>query len=528
LATGGVSLIWLCLLLGLSPAFTSVAFADNFVHRSNRGEPTTLDPHKTPNGWETTIDLELFMGLTSGSAEAKVLPGMAESWSADDDGLGFTFHLRDGLKWSDGEPLTAEDFVWSFRRMLDPATASPYASLHYPIINARAVNTGAMPPSALGVHAPDPRTVSIRLSRPAPYYPQILIHRGLPAPRHAIEKFGDDWTKAGVMVSNGAFTLAEWVPQTHVRVDRNARFFDAANVKIDGQYFIPAENAQSAFQMVRSGQLDTLVGFPPEQIDLIRRELPDFLRLHPLLGVEYIVFNVKRAPFSDRRVRQALSMLIDRDVIAGKVLGTGERPAWSMVHPETMLGTKALRPALLAGSAAERLARARALLDDAGFGRDKPLAFEFRTSANDIVRRMAVAVTAMWKAAGVEARIVNSDMPVLFSDIREGNFSVARAEWYPEVVDPETYLYLMQSSSGPMNQSGYANADFDRAMDVAAAEGDAERRLELYRAAEEIAAGDQPLAPVFFYAGRTLVNPRVSGWADHTRNLHPGRFLSIK
>ena len=145
--------------------------AESFVYCSNRGEPTTLDPHKAPNGWETTIDLELFMGLISGSADAKVLPGMAERWSADDDGLGFTFHLRDGLTWSDGAPLTAEDFVWSFRRMLDSATASPYASLHYPIVNARDVNIGAMPPSVLGVNAPDPRTVSIRLSRPAPYYP---------------------------------------------------------------------------------------------------------------------------------------------------------------------------------------------------------------------------------------------------------------------------------------------------------------------------------------------------------------------
>lgn len=527
MATGGLSRIGALALLITAVISTAVP-AEIAVRRSNRGEPTTLDPHKAPNGWEATIGLELFTSLTTATADAKVIPGMAERWEISDGGLTITFHLRENLVWSDGTPLTAEDFVYSFRRMLDPATASPIASLHYAIANARAVNAGEKPVETLGVFAPDASTVLMRLERPAPHYPQILVHRGFPVPRHAVEKHGAAWTRPGAMVSNGAFTLAEWVPQSHVKTVRNPLFFDAANVKIDAQYFVPAENANAALQMVRSGALDTLVGFPPERLDFVREAMPDYLRLHPLLGVEYIVFNTRRAPFNDRRVRQALSMLIDRDTIANKVLGTGEQPAWSMVHPVTVPNLPPYRPSIFDGDLATRTARAKALLAEAEFGPANPLQFEFRINANDIVRRMAVAVTSMWQAAGIKAQIVSSDMPVLFADLRQGDFAVARAEWYPEAVDPETYLYLMQSSSGPMNQSHFADAAFDQAMTVAGNEADPARRLELYRAAEVLAGEAQALAPVFFYSGRTLVNPRVKGWLDHARNMHLGRFLSVE
>ncbi|MBM3513510.1 MAG: peptide ABC transporter substrate-binding protein, partial [Alphaproteobacteria bacterium] len=235
-----------------------------------------------------------------------------------------------------------------------------------------------------------------------------------------------------------------------------------------------------------------------------------------------------RAPFNDRRVRQALSMLIDRNTIAEKVLGTGELPAWSMVHPETMPGRTAYRPPILDGPAAERFKRAQALLSEAGFGPANPLIFEFRINGNEVIRRMAVAVIAMWQAAGIKAQIASSDMPALFADMREGNFAVARAEWYPEAIDPETYLYLMQSSSGPMNQSHFTDAAFDQAMDIASHETDPTRRLELYHQAEVLAGDAQPLAPVFFYAGREVINPRVKGWVDHLRNMHPGRLLSVE
>ena len=528
MATGGVKLRRAIALLILCAAAAAPSDAEVAVRRSNRGEQTTLDPHKAPNGWEATIGLELFMSLTANSADSKVVPGMAERWDVAADGKIYTFHLRDGLTWSDGEPLTAEDFVYSFRRMLDPATASPTASLHYPIARARAVNSGRARVEHLGVFAPNPETLIVQLERPAPHYPQILVHRGLPVPRHAIGRFGADWTKPGVMVSNGAFTLAEWIPQSYVKIIRNPRFFDAASVKLDAQYFYPAENANAALQMVRAGELDTLVGFPPERLDFVRETMPEYLRLHPLLGVEFIVFNTKRAPFDDRRVRQALSMLIDRDVIADKVLGTGELPAWSMVHPETMAGRGVYRPPIFDGAMAERIKRAKALLSAAGFGQGKPLTFEFRINANDIIRRTAVAITAMWKAAGVNAEIVSSDMPVLFADMRQGNFDVGRAEWYPEAIEPETYLYLMQSSSGPMNQSHFSDAAFDRAMDAAVMEADPARRFELFHAAEILAGEAQPLAPVFFYAGREVINPRVKGWVDHLRNMHPGRLLSVE
>jgi oligopeptide transport system substrate-binding protein len=504
------------------------ALAENAVWRSNRGEPATLDPHKAANGWEISIAMEMFMGLTAAAADSRTIPGMAERWDMSADGLTYTFTLREGLTWSDGAPLVAEDFVYSFRRILDPATASPYASLWYPIRNAREVNTGALAPRELGVGAPDSRTVRIDLAWAAPYLPQLLIHRGLPVPRHAVERGDGAWLEPGTAVSNGAFLLSEWVSQTHLKLTPNPGFFDAANVKLDALYFVPTENLQTAMTMVRAGALDALSGFPPDRLAWIKANMPQYLRLHGLLGVEYYIFNLAKPPFDDPRVRRALSMALDRDAIAGKVLGTGETPAWSIVHPETMQPMAAHRPDFLAPPLAERRARATALLVDAGFGPRNPLRLTLRLSANDVVRKAAVAARAMWKEVGVEAKLESSDNAVLFTDIRSGNFTVGRADWYPEVIDPETYLYLLQSSSGPMNQSGYRSVEFDEAMRAAQQAPTANARLQALRAAEVIAARDQPLLPVFFYSGRTLVNPRVKGWIDHSRNTHPGRFLSVE
>jgi oligopeptide transport system substrate-binding protein len=505
-----------------------VAMAENALRRSNRGEPATLDPHKAANGWEISIALEMFMGLTAAAADSRTIPGIAEHWDVSSDGLSYTFHLREGLTWSDGVPFTAADFVYSFRRTLDPATASPYASLFYPVRNGREVNTGTAPVSALGVNAPDARTLRIDLEWAAPYLPQLLIHRGLPVPRHMVERGDGAWLKPGSAVGNGAFVLTEWISQTHVKLTPNPRFFDATNVKLDALYFVPTENLQTAMTLIRSGELDALTGFPPDRLAWIKANMPQYLRRHGLLGVEYYIFNLARAPFDDPRVRRALSMALDRDVIADKVLGAGETPAWSIVHPDTMQPLPPYRPPFLAARPDDRLAQARRLLAEVGFGPDRPLRFTLRFSANDIVRQTAIAAAAMWKRIGIEARLESSDTTVLFADIRNGHFEVGRADWYPEVIDPETYLYLMQSSSGPMNQSRYRSEAFDAAMTRAQRAPSAELRLAALREAEAIAAEDQPLLPVFFYSGRTLVNPRVQGWVDHSRNTHPGRFLSVR
>ena len=281
------------------------------LRRSGIGDPATLDPHLWVDGWEGNIVQDLFVGLTTLDAAVNVVPGAAESWTLSDDGRTYTFLLREGMTWSDGEPLTAEDFVFSFRRIMDPQTASPSAALLYDIKNGKAVNTGEAPVETLAVRALDPRRVEIELNEPTPYFPEIIVHRGLPAPRHAIAKHGRSWARPGTFVSNGAYVLDEWIPQVHVRLARNPRFFAADAVRLEVIYHMPAEDLDTGFRQYRAGEIDILSVIPPNRLDWARENLGDELHLTSIIGLDYYVFNVKRPPFDDVRVRRALSMAVE-------------------------------------------------------------------------------------------------------------------------------------------------------------------------------------------------------------------------
>lgn len=506
----------------------SAALAESVVHRGNRGEPDTLDPHKTANGWEASIATEIFMGLTAAGPRGQVLPGIAESWVISEDGRTYRWTLREGLVWSDGEALTAADVVYSYRRLLDPVTASPFASLLYPIKNAEAVNTSQIRPAALGVSARDDLTVIMELEHAAPYFPQLLMHRGLPVPRHVVERVGTRWARPATFVGNGVFTLDEWVPQSHVRLNKNPRFFDSNSVALDALYFHPSENLSAALNQFRAGSLDVVPSLPQDRVAWAQENTPDALRMHPSLGVEFLVFNTTRPPFDDVRLRQALSMAIDRSVLANNFLKGGELPAYSIVHPDVMGDQGEYQPSFLAQDRAERLKRAEELLRDAGYDRANPLKVTARFNNQDIVAATMGVVARMWSRLPVDVELLGSDTPTLYADTRSGNFDVARAAWYPEAVDPSAYLYLLKSTSGPMNQSSYSNPDFDALLDQADREVDPQRRLEIYRQAEGLIEEEQPLAPLFYYAYRMLVSPKIIGWENYNRNLHPGRFLSIR
>jgi len=523
-----VSLIRSAFLILCVLSLSSATVAEDVIHRGNRGEPDTLDPHKTANGWEASIAMELFMGLTAGGPKGQLLPGMAESWTVSDDGLTYIWTLREGLIWSDGEALTSADFVYSYRRLLDPATASSFASLLYPIKNAKAVNTGQVEVEALGIAAPDDLTVVMALEHPAPYLPQMLIHRGLPVPRHAVERHGVRWTRPENFVGNGAFTLAEWVPQSYVRLERNPAFFDAQSVQLDALYFHPTENLGTGITQFRAGELDVLPALPSDRLDWARENLPESLRVMSSLGVEYLVFNVAAEPVNDVRVRQALSMAVMRPVLVENFLKGGERAAYSLVHPDVISDEVEFKPQVLAGDDDARLAKARELLGEVGYDRANPLVLKVRFNNQDVVAATMDVVARMWSRLPVDVELIGSDTPTLYSDLRTGNFQVARAAWYPEAVDPSTYLYLLRSTSGPMNQSGYRNPAYDRALDLADQETDPARRLAYFREAEVIAGEDQPLAPLFYYSYRMLVHPRVGGWIDYNRSTHPGRFLFVQ
>src|SRR5919106_3945052 len=348
------------LALGLSDA----ALAAGELRIANSGEPDTLDPHHVSGVWENRIIGDTLMGLTTEAADGSVIPGAAESWEVSDDGTVYTFTLRDHT-WSDGTPVTADDFVFALQRILDPAEAAEYASLLYTIKNAKPLNEGALEGmDQLGVRALDPKTLEITLESPTPYFIEQLTHyTAFPVPKHKVEELGADWIKPGNIVGNGPYTVVEWLPNTHVKSEKNPAFYDADNVSIDTVYFYPAEERNAATKRFRAGEVDIQYDFASEQIDWLKENLPDETRSSPWLGIYYYAFNT----------RQALAMAIDREAITDKVLRTGELPAYSFVPPG--VGNYG-EPAYVSWKHAayqERVAQAKDLLADVGFGPDHPL-----------------------------------------------------------------------------------------------------------------------------------------------------------
>lgn len=505
------------------------AQAEQVLHRGNAAEPGTLDPHKASGTWENNILGDLFLGLTTEAADGSIIPGAAESWTVSDDGKTYTFKLRAGATWSDGEPVTADDFVYGLQRILNPAFAAEYAWILYVIENAEAVNNGTEPDvTKIGARAVDANTLEIKLAAPAPYFIAQLTHyTAFPVPQHSIEKLGDDWLKAGNMVSNGAYTLAEWVPNSHIRAVKNPNFYDAANVQIDSVYYYPTEDQEAALQRFRAGELDTVDDFASESIDLLRKELPDETRISPYLGIYYYVFNTKQDAFNDVRVRQALSLAINREAITDQVLKTGEIAAYSFVPPGTENYAGPSYVSWKDTPYAERVEQAKALLAEAGYGPDKPLKFQLRynTSANH--ERIAIAAQAMWKSIGVEAELFNSETAVHYNDLEAGIFDVARAAWIADYNDAQTFLGLLETRAGAQNYGRYSNAEYDALMEKASGLADLEERGQLMAEAEAIAMEEQPVAPIYYYVSKDLVSKRVDGWVDNVFNIHRSRWISL-
>lgn len=519
-------------LLSLAAALLcSVAYGadpEQTLRRSASGDAATLDPHLWVDGWEGNIVQDLFTGLTTLDAKVNVVPGCAESWSISEDGLTYTFALREALKWSDGAPLTAQDFVYSFRRILDPETAAPSAALLYLIKNAEAVNRGRLSVEALGVTAPDDRTLIIELVEPAPYFPELIVHRGLPAPRHVIERKTRGWTQPGTMVSNGAFVLDEWIPQNHVRLVRNPEFFDADAVKLEVMYHVPSEDQETGLRRYRAGELDLLTTLPPARLGWIKENLSDQLQLIPILGLDYYIFNTEKAPLDNLSVRRALSMAIEREVLTQRITLAGEEPAYGLVPPGVLNYREPGRLDYEGRASAARRNEAAALLAEAGFGPNNPLRLTLRYNTNETHKRVAVAIAAMWKPLGVQLELVNSEQKVLLADIRNGDFEIARASWFAEVRDAMTYLELLHSGSGKINQSRFVDPAYDELVDAARQAVDLDARAELMRRAEIYGLSAHALVPINFYVGRRLVKPYVRGWEPNPRGIHLARYLSVE
>lgn len=501
-------------------------------HRGNGTEPDSLDPHRTAGTWENNIIGDMLMGLMTEDVAGKAIYGAAVSHSVSDDGLVYTFQIREDMVWSDGEPVTAEDFVYAYRRILDPLTAAQYASLTYFIKNAEAVNTGQAEKETLGVTAIDRKTLQIELSAPAPYLLQLLTHpTTFPVPKHVLEVHGDAWIRPENLVVNGPYKVIEWRPQSHVRSEKNPLFFDAENVSIDEIYYYPTDDTSAALRRFRAGELDVnhcSSCFPVTQAKWLEDNLPGVARPELQLATSYIAFNTKLAPFDDVRVRKALALAINRETLTDVILTTGETPAYSLVPPgisNYVPDRPVMEEAALTQKARDD--KARALLADAGFGPDNPLSFSL-TFRNAGDRRLTmVALQDMWKQVGVDVKLNGQEVKVAYNSFRAGDFEVGDAGWVADYSDPDNFLFLLKSSSGQMNYGQYSNEAFDSLTREAADMIDLAARAEKLAEAERIILDEMPLIPIYYGVNRNLVGLHVQGWVANPMSVHRTRYLSL-
>ncbi|NNG04574.1 MAG: peptide ABC transporter substrate-binding protein [Inquilinus sp.] len=503
------------------------AQAEMVLHIGNLGEPDTLDPHHASGTWENRIIGDMFLGLLTEAADGTVIPGAATSWQISDDGLTYTFNLRDGATWSDGVPVTADDFVFALRRILEPELAARYASILYPIKNAEALNGGTMTGMEnLGARAVNDGTLEITLAAPTPFFLELLTHyTAFPVPKHKVEAHGDDWVKPGNMVTNGAYVLSEWLSQTHVVTVKSDTFYDAANVAIDKVVFYPSEDRNAALRRFRAGEFDMNTDFPSEQIDWLKANMPDETRISPYLGIYYYPINHNDPAMQDERIRAALSMAIDRGAITEQVLKTGEIPAESFVPP--LPGYEVAKMPFLSMSQAERVAEAKSLMEAAGYSASNPLDLTLRYNTSENHKRIAVAVSAMWKQIHVNANLHNADVAVHYNDLEQGDFQVARAGWVADYPDAQNFLFLLQTNAGVLNYGRYSVPEFDSLMEQASLTTDLEARARIMQEAEAIALADYANIPIYYYVSKNMVGTHVSGFVDNAKDIHRTRWMSV-
>lgn len=512
------------LLLAVLPA---LAFGQSVLRRGTAADSPSLDPTISAGSLSAPIFTDLFEGLLTKTGDLKLEPGSAESWTISEDGKTYIFKLRPGLQWSDGTPLTAQDFVFAYQRVVTPSVASPMAGQYFIIRNGRDVVSGARFPSELGVRATDARTLVIELESPAPWFLEMLGNLPVaPIPEHVVNKFGRNWTRPENMVTNGPYTLAERVPQNYMKLRKNPRYRAADTVRTDEVYWYPTQDLATSLRRFRAGELDQILNFPPDDIDRLQKEIPESLHIVPSLGVYYLVINTEKEAFKDRRVRQALILALDRDAITGRLLRTGVEPALSFIGPNFTDYEGADLPAQTR-PLAERQAEARKLLEAAGYGKGRPLTLEYVYDTNEENRKIAVALAAMWQAVGVRAKPVNVDFGQLNRQIRTGSFDIARWVYFPSFDDPYALLSLYTSQNSN-NYAGYANPEYDRLLDESNLIRDPESRREVLRKAELLLMEDAPIIPIYYYPRRYLVSPKVQGWVTSGRGPTPSRFLYVE
>jgi oligopeptide transport system substrate-binding protein len=496
------------------------------LRRANGPEPGTLDPQRAEDENSREIIRDLYEGLVGETADGDHEPGAAESWEVSADGLTWTFALRRDGRWSNGDPVVAADFVTGLRRAVDPATASTSAGLLAALEGAPEIVAGRQPPETLGVTAPDDTQLVIRLRSPTPYLLGLLTHPvAFPVHSPSIAAHGAAFARVGRLVSNGPYQLDQWEPHSHVQLVRNPYFRNPPQVGV--VRFYTFELSAAALNRYRAGDLDLSNQMPMAQFQWLREHLPDELRTAPALSTQFWLLNTARPPLDDVRVRQALAMAVDRQRLVEVVTGLGDHAAYGLVPPGVANYTAQPFP-WHAQPMADRIAVARGLLAEAGYDRERPLRVQVHYNTDENLRRIAVAVTSMWREhLGVEATLFNEEFRVLLNRRKDPDqWQILRLSWSGDYNDAANFLEIL-SRAGVVNDTGYDDPEFERLLAEARAALDPAQRRALLEAAERRMLEHYPLLPLYHPVGKRLVKPWVKGYQSSVLNRTYTRHLSV-
>jgi len=498
----------------------SAAATKQVIRIGNGVEPKDLDCHKVTGVPEDVLLRQLFEPLVARAAkDLHPIPGVAEKWTISKDGKEYTFKLRANAKWSNGEPVVAQDFVDGWRRLLDPKTASEYAYYGYYLKNGEAINTGKIKdPSQLGAKAINATTLQVTLEHPTPYFLALLDHYTYyPIYLKTIQKNGDRWTRPENFVGNGAYKLQTWEINKVITMIKSPTYWDAANVKIDEASFYPIDNLDTEEKMFRTKQLDVTREIPPEKLPSWQKDKSGVFISADYLGVYYFRLNVTKGVLKDKRVRRALNLAIDRSRIVKFVARGNQEPAQAYTPP----GTGGYQPAKVLPSDGSGFAEAKKLLAEAGYpgGKNFPL-IEILYNTQEIHKKLAEAVQAMWKEnLGINVGIVNQEWKVYLNSMKTLNYDVARSGWIGDFNDPDTFLVNFTSTNGN-NQTGYANPVYDKFVFDSQKEQDQKKRFALFAKAEAQLLEDLPVVPIYIWRRNYLKAKNVQGWEPNIQDLH--------
>ena len=505
---------------------SSISDSTSIIYRGNGGDPGSLDPALAEDVHAFNILTDLYEGLVAASVTGELVKGVAESWTVSDDGLIYTFTLRRDARWSNGDRVTSLDFVTAFHRVANPDTASVYGFLLDPILHFADVQNGSLPADQLGVAAVDERILEIRLLEPSP---QILAVLAMPIafPTHESTVARRAFADPDAFVGNGAYSLIAYNIGGPTRMRRNPMYWDAGSVAVEEIVYLPIVDPGTELNMYRAGELDITNSIPTEHIRLLRENRPGEVRIAPSLALYYLAFDLTEPPLDNAKLRQALTMAINREQLVA-LIGRGEQPAFGIV-PHGVTGHVGSEFTWRAFSKDDRLRRARALYRDAGYSKDSPLAINYTYDAGDIHEKVAVAVSSMWRESlGVEVTLEKREWQYFLQtrDNRE-EWQVMRFAWFGDYNHASTFTNIFRSGE-PQNLSAYANPEYDRLLAAASSETDLARSAAHMTRAESVLLADHPIAPLYFFVSKHLVRPGIAGFGSNVLDRHPSKYLFLE